>query len=128
MKRISHVIMVLLIMFCLSACKSEDDTRTVVEKEWIYDFIGIKSIEVNEELFTTFCKQEKDRDDGLWNTFGAGRIYKDSNGIEYRAFAISPCLVYYDNTMYHGFDLLESDLLTIEELELLEFPFDEVLD
>ena len=128
MKRISFVIMVLLIVLCLSACKSEDETRTVVEKEWIYDFVGIKSIEVNEELFTTFCKQEKDREDGLWNTFGAARGYTDSSGIEYRAFAISPCLVYYDNTMYHGFDLLESDLLTIEELELLEFPFEEVLD
>lgn len=128
MKRISFVIMILLFVFCFSACKSEDEPRVVVEKEWIYDFIGKKSVEVNEELFTTFCKKEKDREDGLWNTLGSAITYTDENGKKYSAFYYSPCLVYYDNTMYHGFDLLENGLLTIEELVLLEFPFEEVLD
>lgn len=129
MKRISFVIMVLLILFSLTACKSdEDDIRTVVEKDWIYDFIGLKSVEVNGKLFTTFCKQEKDRDDGLWNTFTDARSYTDENSIEYTAYFDGGCKVFYDNTMYHGFDLLENELLTIEELELLEFPFWEVLD
>ena len=128
MKKISFAIMILLIVFSLASCKNDDndDSRTVVEKDWIYDFIGIKSIEVNGELFTTFCKQEKESE--LWNTFGAARSYIDESGNEYRAYLISPCLVFYDDTMYHGFDLLENGLLTIEELELLEFPFSEESD
>lgn len=126
MKRMFFVVIVILLVFSLSACKSEDATRTVVESEWIYDFIGIKSIEVNEELFTTFCKQEKDNEG--WSTFGIARNYTDDEDNEYTSYAMGRCLVYYDNTMYHGFDLLESDLLTIEELELLEYPFSKVLD
>jgi len=128
MKKISFVIMVLLIVFSLASCKNDDnnDTRTVIEVEMTYDFIGIKSIEVNEEIFTTFCKQDKEGEG--WNTFGSSRLYTDENDIEYRAYFNGGCKVFYDNVMYHGFDLLESDLLTIEELELLEFPFSEVLD
>lgn len=126
MRKISFVIIMLIITFGLIACKNEEDTRTIVEKEWIYDFIGVKSIEVNEELFTTFCKQEKEGNG--WNTLGGSRTFKDATGKEYSANFSSPCLVYYNNTMYHGFDLLETNLLTIEELELLEFPFSEKLD
>jgi len=126
MKRMLYVIMFLLIVFSLSACNSDDDTRTVVETEWIYDFIGIKSIEVNGELFTTFCKHEKDSEG--WNTFTDARKYTDDDGQEYTSYDDGGCKVFYENTMYHGFDLLESELLTIEELELLEFPFWEVVD
>jgi len=105
----------------------ESDVESDVESEWIYDFIGRKSIKVNEELFITFCKDDRSGT-GLWISPTVGRTYTDSNGKEYGSLADGPCLVYYDKTMYHGFDLLESGLLTVEELELLEFPFSEVID
>ncbi len=127
MKRIFYIIL-LLAIFTLSACKGEEEERTVVESEWIYDFIGIKSIEVNEELFITFCLKEKDNDSGMMNIFLGARGFITPNGKEYSALAGGPCQVYYDHTMYHGFDLLERALLTVEELELLEFPFSEVVD
>lgn len=128
MKRMLYVIMFLLIVFSLSACNSDDDTRTVVETEWIYDFIGIKSIEVNGELFTTFCKHEKDDDTGLWITPGTARWYTDSDGTKYISSAFGSCEVFYNKTMYHGFDLLEDNILNVEELELLQFPFSEELE
>ena len=56
------------------------------------------------------------------------RIYTDKDGTEYSSLAAGSCEVFYNKTMYHGFDLLEDNKLTIEELELLEFPFTEDQD
>ncbi len=129
MKKISFAILILMIACCLVACKNDEEViREVIEHEIVYDYIGIKIIEVNEEIFTTFCQNLKEDDSGMWNTPGGGREYTDVSGKEYIANYFSPCRVLYDDTMYHGFDLLENGLLTIEELELLEFPFSEVLD
>ena len=131
MKRISYVIMILLIVFSLSACKDKEEeemvVESVVESEWIYDYIGRKTIKVNEKLFITFCKDNRDGT-GLWLSNSLARMYTDSNGKEYISLASGACEIFYDKTMYHGFDLVENGLLTLEELELLEFPFSEVID
>ncbi|GEM_PF-1865379 len=125
MKKIIAMLLIVFLVLGLSSCKAEEP-RIVNEIEVTYDYIGVKSIEVNGELFTTVCKQNKD--DGLWNTPGAARLYTDSKGDTYTAYACSPCSVIFNNTLYHGFDLLEDKILTVEELELLEFPFSEYIN
>jgi|LGOV01.1.fsa_nt_gb hypothetical protein len=84
------------------------------------------SIDVNEETFTTFCKKDKEGEG--YAVLGGARTYTDDSGKEYSAEYSSSCVVIYDDTVYHGFDLLESKLLTVEELELVEFPFSEIVD
>ena len=102
------------------AC-TPDEERVLVESELTYDLVGLKSLEVNDMLYRTFCSANKH--DGMWNTLGAARVYSDKDGNEYTSFAIGGCYVLYENTLYHGFDLLEDGSLTVEELEMLEFPF-----
>jgi hypothetical protein len=125
MGKLRLAILLLLMGSCLVACKSEE-TRIVVENEVTYDYIGIMSIEVNEETFTTICKKDKDGEG--YAVLGGTRTYTDDSGKEYRAEYSDSCVVIYDNTLYHGFDLIEKGLLTVEELELVEFPFSEVVD
>lgn len=125
MKKLILLLFLLFVTIGLSSCKTEEP-RVINEIDVTYDYIGVKSIEVNSNLFTTVCKQNKD--DGLWNTFGGVRIFKDSDGVTYTAYESSPCSVIFNNTLYHGFDLLEDGTLTVEELELLEFPFSEDID
>ena len=126
MKRISIIVLIFMVIG-LTSCKVED-TRVVTENEIIYDFISTKSIDVNEETFITFCKHDKDEENGIRNTFLSTIEYTDDDGKVYTSAAISSCSVFYSDTMYHGFELLEDGILTIEELDLLEFPFSEKED
>lgn len=125
MRKLRFAILLLLIGSCLVACKTEE-IRIVVENEVTYDYIGIMSIDVNEETFTTFCKKDKEGEG--YAVLGGTRTYTDDSGKEYSAEHSDSCVVIYENNLYHGFDLLEKGLLTVEELALVEFPFSEVVD
>ena len=134
MKRITLIVICLCLVTFLVSCDdknsaSENENQlenklienTVEEKELTYDLIGLKSITVNGEIFSTFCSANKE--DGMWATPGAARGYTDHDGNKYTTYALGGCFVVYESHMYHGFDLLENNILTVEELELLEYPF-----
>ena len=117
-------ILIVLITFSviLTGCKNEPVERKVEDNEMLYDFIGTKSIKVNDEVFTLFCRENKNGD--LWVSYTMARNYVDDNDKKYISLFSGACSVYYDQTMYHGFDLLENGKLTVEELDLLGFPFE----
>ncbi|MCF7926428.1 MAG: hypothetical protein K9L74_02460 [Candidatus Izimaplasma sp.] len=121
MNKVKIFLMVLVLSFVLSSCSASEE-RVVIEKSISYDLIGIKAIEVNGEVFSTFCLQDKEGE-GV-NVFGTKRVYTDIDGIEYSSYENGTCVIVFNDVMYHGFDLLEDKTLTVEELELLEFPFE----
>ena len=120
MKKLKTIVLMLLLMITLVACNDSNE-RIVVEKAITYDLIGIKSIDVNGDIFTTFCIQDKVG--GGVNVFGSERVYTDGDGVEYSSYESGTCVIVFNDVMYHGFDLLEDETLTVDELELLEFPF-----
>jgi hypothetical protein len=122
MRSLITIVLILFLAIVLVACDDSGE-RVVIEKSITYDLIGLKSIEVNGDVYTSFCKQEKDG--GMVNVFGTKRIYRDKSGVEYSSYENGTCVVVFNDIMYHGFDLLEDKKLTIDELKQLEFPFEE---